>query len=546
MTKKEAKEYLVQIGYLIPAEQQPLYHGRAGYENDNWEVDPHFDNSGNNTGNANIGKVPALYTADDYNLAREFALERTYEGQEPQVHQVTPRRKGYYILNCYFEEHKVPKDKIQKFVECKKVLLKDPATKYAPVSFEEREIADVIQANLDLWTQEEGYWPCDLVDRRINNFVESQDFLNLWNKKFSSGKEGFRKFVEKLVKVHSTKLAMRYFGWKYFIQEYIGGKDYIYGTDYKKLAYFDPEYVRNWAIQNGIIGAKHWVDSATVGKEIDSYTIFGIEKIKTKKARDEASERDKMIYSSLGFEVSGLLKDPNMKEFFENATPEEMMRYAYENPALKELYSKDAGNWEKWSVASHTVATIDFYQKNYQMILPIEFQPLMNVALLAHDIGKGCRREYGGQKQANLEKAKILYDIIGVEPQFRGLLNFIIGDSQEYTGRYYFDRSYYRNHTKKEIAAEKKKIWADFTNRCRQELSKTLKREATDAEVLAFRMVCDILQHCDSGAYTRYAKVKTGSIYSYAGNDNFTASFKRNKNGVLVLRNYEDDLASMI
>ena len=26
MTKEEAKQYLVQIGYLIPAEQQPLYH----------------------------------------------------------------------------------------------------------------------------------------------------------------------------------------------------------------------------------------------------------------------------------------------------------------------------------------------------------------------------------------------------------------------------------------------------------------------------------------------------------------------------------------
>ena len=75
MTKEEAKQYLVQIGYLIPAEQQPLYHGRAGSENDGWEVNPDFDNSGNKTGNANIGKVPALYTTDDYELAKEFALE---------------------------------------------------------------------------------------------------------------------------------------------------------------------------------------------------------------------------------------------------------------------------------------------------------------------------------------------------------------------------------------------------------------------------------------------------------------------------------------
>lgn len=543
--RQRAKEVLIKYCFLISAENQPLYHGRAGRENEDWQIDPDFDNSGNKTGNSNIGKIPALYTTTDYGVAEEFATERAYQKSgKAQVYQILPQKKGCYFLNCTFDASVLSDAEKREVQEAKQELLKEVSSKYVPVKFEERKIADLIQNNLQAWTKENEYWDCRYADNRINAIVSNSVVQQMWNNCSTEGMQGLRKFVERQVKAHATKLFLQYFRWDGIMIHFLKGDTKIKYND--QYYYLEPEYIKAWAVQNGIIGLKHNIYTATLDKDMESWTIFGTEYVERKETREERKARQIKTYSSLAVESADFMSDPQMKEFFENASPEEIMRFVYSNPQLKEFYQKDAGNWERWSVASHTVAVVDFYQKNYQQLLPPELQAFMNVVLLTHDIGKGYKWEYGGQKKAHLAKSPVLYQALGVKEKYQGLIDFIITDSQEYTSQYYFDKSSYYAHTKQQVATLKQQLIKQFLSRCKEELKKVIDREPTEDEVQAIMNICMILQNSDSAAYTRFAKVKTGSSYSYAGNESFTKSFKKNKYKVWALRTYEDDMASGI
>ena len=43
--------------------------------------------------------------------------------------------------------------------------------------------------------------------------------------------------------------------------------------------------------------------------------------------------------------------------------------------------------------------------------------------------------------------------------------------------------------------------------------------------------ICVVIQECDSGAYTRYAKIPEGRITVTGANDKFTNSFELNSRG---------------
>ena len=76
---------------------------------------------------------------------------------------------------------------------------------------------------------------------------------------------------------------------------------------------------------------------------------------------------------------------------------------------------------------------------------------------------------------------------------------------------------------------------------CRNAFVSAFNKEPNDREITGLMKVCTILQSCDSGAYTRYAKVRDGDKMVSGANDNFTSSFTINQRGVPRIKVFEDE-----
>ena len=85
--KYQAMQALLELGICRKVSDLELYHGRAG-DGKRWRVEPGYDNAGNNTGNYNINKIPALNTGG-YDVAKEFSEARAlYRGGNSEIHQI--------------------------------------------------------------------------------------------------------------------------------------------------------------------------------------------------------------------------------------------------------------------------------------------------------------------------------------------------------------------------------------------------------------------------------------------------------------------------
>ena len=83
-----ARQELIQLGLVSKLSDIDLYHGRAG-DGSGWEVDPAFNNAGNNTGNRNVNKRPALNTSD---METAKAFSRSRVDSQHRIAEVHTRR----------------------------------------------------------------------------------------------------------------------------------------------------------------------------------------------------------------------------------------------------------------------------------------------------------------------------------------------------------------------------------------------------------------------------------------------------------------------
>ena len=99
----EAFKTLVDCGMFIPFNSVDHFHGRTNQNNESWSVDPHFNNSGNSTGNRNIQAVTALSTGD-YTIATDFANARSKRsGGIPEVHKIVSTDEDALMFNFAFD-----------------------------------------------------------------------------------------------------------------------------------------------------------------------------------------------------------------------------------------------------------------------------------------------------------------------------------------------------------------------------------------------------------------------------------------------------------
>ena len=128
--RKEALDFLIKVGMLIPFDSLELYHGRSRgkHEEGTWYVDPSFNNSNNATGNRNINGISALAAADKQ-TAYKFAKARSLFSGTPEIHKIDSTIDNALIFNLRFKMDELSKEDKDKCLESAVWLLSDKTSK---------------------------------------------------------------------------------------------------------------------------------------------------------------------------------------------------------------------------------------------------------------------------------------------------------------------------------------------------------------------------------------------------------------------------------
>lgn len=278
------------------------------------------------------------------------------------------------------------------------------------------------------------------------------------------------------------------------------------------------EYFASFFAENHIVGLFQMVNSATLNKTIGAYQLFDLKKINTEKEIGTRLRQSIDVYSPASKFIGGGIKEKSTRQMLTN-TPENIIKSVIEkSPRIKEQFEGDVGLWEGFNLGEHTEIVIRFFTQNFADVLPFETRAVMNLVILCHDIGKaecvklGVARNTPQEREIYKKYARILGEDLVVQPE---LCNFVVDyvlDSQKWTTEYYI-----RGNDNALLLLK---------NSCEQLLRK-YGLKVDNNVINGLMQMARILQTCDSGAYTLYAKTrKWGSVkYFHNGNYDWTKGF---------------------
>ena len=519
--KQEAIAELVRLGAIIKAKDSNLmYHGRSG-DGSQWSVKS-VDNSSNNTGNHNVYSVAGLYTASA-DIAREFANERARIKQGvPEVHKIQGIDDDAIIFNIFFNPGNLSATDRLAFNKAMEVFSSLTITRAKPIKFEYRNVASKVFQCCNRNVNQAGLVTMQGVDKIITELKKDASIKTAFN----ASELQLRQFVFTYVTAFNSRLALKRSP-AYVLKHYKNGSQImnINGEQYP----ISSEYISAWCSHNHVIGTKDRINSVTIDKEIDACHLFDTKRIASEKQNGERLSKLINTYGELSHSLEGIVPE-DAERFLTCATSKEIMDCVCTEPKVKELFDKDSGIWEGWTVGQHTQSVMEFFDRYYKDEIPDSLKPFLKIALLSHDVGKGIALDKKiSQTQANMEVSSILYDALGVSDKHRQLLDFVINDSQFYTSEVLKGTG-----TKSGI-----------TTACYQAYKQIFGKEPSTNEIEGLKNLCVMLQQCDSGAYTRYSAVphQNGQSKHYVGggNDIFTDSFVKDEKGVPRLSVFLDD-----
>lgn len=286
------------------------------------------------------------------------------------------------------------------------------------------------------------------------------------------------------------------------------------------------EYVQRYLRKAHIVGVKQQVSSATLDRDIESVSLFDLEKVFT---NEDIEDQRAGTWQRLGGlatvfseiegrrlhhggrqRLLGLLTDAHAK-------PEKLIEAAKEVGDYKAIFEADAGNWEGFTLGEHTETVLNIFDENYADKLPVELLAPMRMAIITHDIGKSIAVADGAkhrQKEYNVSQAKDFMTKLGVDDRMKYLLSVVIGDGAELAYKINI-----RSGGDKARAALR--MLADKTL---QEFNGT--DSVPEAQIESFVEMCTILQICDGGAYTSMAVTRsTAGNGRYRNAPSFNQSF---------------------
>ena len=538
--RQEAINKLVELGVMHYVKDLNTYHGRAG-NGSGWQVNPNFNNAGNNTGNRNVSKISVLYTGE-FDIAKRFASARrsTYNPQI-ETYKIVPQSQDYVIFDRTFNIGSLTPRQRAEFASAMETLTSIPVLKLSPIKFEHREAYPYIRQEI---RRRFSQMPSGLFrDEDIEDVCISLTNNTSVMRVFKTESE-MRECVTKIIAASNTKRLMRLVP-NAQLRNTLRGNDSmeitIDGGDQFSVK-ISPECALNLCKEIGIVGAKEAVYSATLDEDIDIVEYFDLKSVVTEQQLSDKTNHANEVFGKLSGNVESIIKDKEVVEFFQNASAKELMQYIYQNPKIADMLSKSSGVWEGYTVGQHIEAVLTFLDEYKINEIPKQVLPLMKIAILAHDLGKGYAVDpnspwYGKHKEANKAFAHELYSELGVDPQYTEIIDFIFTEGQDFTSQYYFGKP-----NNESIVQGKDEINRNMQRSCYNIVNRLLNGSASISDARGLQKLCITLQQCDSGAYTRYATINAGDgLYYCGGSDRFTKSFTIGSDGNPRLKTYKDE-----
>ena len=505
----KARERLAEIGVFKKISDLELYHGRAGDGSGNWKVQSSFDNAGNKTGNNNINGRPALNTGS-YETARDFSAARARrKGGVAEVHKIESLDPDAMIIDLSALSQ-LSEDERK---EAKQLLfdISPGAMTGAPLSFEDRDSVT------------KG--PRDFVNR--NGLMYKEEVGGVAQKLGIK-----RSTAEHVGSALNTRQLIGYGLLGRICDAFSDDRPSINVKTEQGKEHEVPishEYFANWLRTNHVVGCKMPVHSATIGRLIDNYLLFDLEKVNTKERNEslimERNRRFGKVACALGEKLKDRRSDV-IKVLTENlyAKPEEIIEAAKKTPGFETVFDEDAGNWEGYKIGEHTETVLRLFDENYADILPADTLPVMRLALLTHDIGKGKAAQKGEKGRQDYYNAIFAEDFMrknGIDKETRGLVDRMIS-----IGKTLMSDFKLRGNKDPQLRAQLKRQIDEF---CRKSFKECLGVEPDEDMISGMSTMLDVLQTCDSAAYTTMGvtKVRKGNgtiVYRNAGS--FNSSFQ--------------------
>ena len=521
--RKRAMQTLVELGVFKYAKDLEMFHGRAG-DGSPWEVDPKFNNGGSLFGSFNIHEVNALYTSNK-DVAKAYAYNRAQASDFidlSEVHKIVAIDEDAVLVNMNFNPAYLDPEDKELFNKSVATLLPFGITHGNPIIFEYKDALPIIMSKLSEFQAEKQI-----------------DVLN---------KEQLAEFTQGLKKIPQLNLIFDYpDDLKFVVNSLVYANNSIHAIAKDPVATIDlfienlelycdnnnpfrigSPYIFAWCKSNHIIGVEESIFAHPVCAYETIYSLFNLKNIATPKQLENMQAKKQRDFGGISAYLTNVVR-PEYSEFLAKANSREVMDFINQAFPCKLLFDKSSGIVEGWSVGQHTQSVLEFMDEHYSQNIPDSLKPFMKIAILAHDFGKGYAKEkYISQKRGTLEKVPVLYDALEIPENYRGLINWIITNSQEFTTNIALNQgnksSNYNNLKESGATA--------FEN--------AFGKTPTQNELYALINVCCTLQTCDSGSYTRYASVAEGNENIGGMNDHFTASFSFNNRGDARMPELED------
>lgn len=439
---------------------------------------------------------------------RKFIWGRISRNHEAQVHDITSDDSDARIIDLNFDETKLSDEDSQAYEQALKVLVLDP-TEGSPVGFDDRsQVAPFVQS----------------VKHMRKKILTAEDIQVL------AQKSGIK--PETALHLGSAFNARRACILKpsYLVDLLLKNRtgivnDAVTVNGESKVIPFNIDYVERYLREAHIVGARHAVISATLGRAVDSVSIFDLEKINTephyKSAKEQTLRKMGTLASQLDMppapessrsQLLRILEDPHAK-------PETLVANAQSAEGYSDIFAARAGNWEGFTLASHTETVLRNFDENYADSLPVEMLASVRLMLLAHDLGKpkaAADHVKHKQKEFNLKQAQDFFSKLEIPQNRADFYLSIIGNGADLA---------YESEVLGRRAA---------TINLRLQAVKSLQRlnggsMATADQVDGYIELCRMLLVCDGGAYTSMATTRRPEQQGgrYRNAPSFNHSFAR-------------------
>lgn len=537
--RDEAIRKLVELGVMKYVKDMDIYHGRAG-NGSGWKVNPNFNNAGNNTGNRNVAKISVLYTAE-LDVAKRFARARLTEANpQAETYKIVPQSPDYVIFDRTFEISSLTPRQMAEFNQAIRTLTQISICKLSPIQFEYRTAYPHIKAEIQRrYAQTEyGLFKDGDIDEICNNLTNNSNVMRCFK-----DKSELEECVTQIISASNSRRLMQLVPSAQLGNALSDAGSMLVSTPEGKqfTVKTSTQYVLSLCNELGIVGVKGYVHSATLHEDIEVVEIFNLKSIATEQQLQDTANATSERFGEISPKINSIFADQEVNKFFQEASASEIMQYVYQNKKLKDIFLKSSGVWEGYTVGQHTEAVLKFLDDYKLAEIPKQILPFIKIAILAHDIGKGYaidrNSEWRGKhKLANKAFARELFAELGVDSKYWGMLDFIFAEGQEFTSFYYFGGS-----KQGDVAQQKDEINRNMLLECQTVLRQTFNANPSMNEIKALQKLCIVLQHCDSGAYTRYATINGGEkLYYHGGSDNFTSSFVIGSDGNPRLKTFKD------